>query len=157
KQVTYLNISAAPHTWPILEAQGYRRYSGGVFVALPALQRSEAGEMRLLAAHLQPEAPYERFERDLLAEHAGHRCIGFWCETRDRAHPFVFRPRIVKTVIPCAQLIYCRDVADVVRFAAPIGRFLALRGWPLVVIDANGPVAGLRGRYFDNTMPKFFR
>src|SRR5262249_49851818 len=43
KQVTYLNISAARHTWPILEAQGYRRYSNGVFVAMPALRRSAAG------------------------------------------------------------------------------------------------------------------
>src|SRR3984957_20164330 len=33
KQVTYLNISPAPHTWPILEAQGYRRYSNGIIVA----------------------------------------------------------------------------------------------------------------------------
>src|SRR5579862_3436838 len=38
KQVTYLNVSAVRHTWPILEAQGYRRYSDGVFVAVPALQ-----------------------------------------------------------------------------------------------------------------------
>ena len=157
KQVTYLNISAARHTWPILEAQGYRRYSNGVFVAMPALQRSQAGDMRLLAADHRPVAAHEPFERDLLIEHAGYGCISFWCETRERAHPFVFRPRLVKSVVPCAQLIYCRDVADVVRFAGPIGRFLALRGRPFVVIDANGPIEGLFGRYFDGTMPKFYR
>jgi hypothetical protein len=157
KQVTYLNISAARHTWPILEAQGYRRYSSGVFVAVPALQRSNAGDMRVLAADRIPDAPHELFERDLLIEHAGYGCVGFWCETRERAHPFIFRPRIVKGVVPCAQLIYCRDVADMVRFAGPIGRFLALRGRPFVVIDANGPIDGLLGRYFDGTMPKFVR
>ena len=27
KEVTYLNVSAAPHTWPIIEAQGFSRYS----------------------------------------------------------------------------------------------------------------------------------
>ena len=157
KQVTYLNISAVRHTWPILEAQGYRRYSSGVFVALPLLRRSATGDMHLLAADRQPDAPHESFERALLIEHAGYGCISVWCETRERAHPFVFRPRIVKSVIPCAQLIYCRDVADVVRFAGPIGRFLARRGRPSVVIDANGPIEGLVGRYFDGTMPKFFR
>ncbi len=157
KQVTYLNISAAPHTWPILEAQGYRRYSSGVFVALPALQRSNVGDMRLLAADRRPDAPHEPFERDLLIEHAGYGCVSFWCATRERAHPFVFRPRIVKTMVPCAQLIYCRDVADLVRFAGPVGRLLAWRGRPFVVIDANGPIDGLLGRYFDGTMPKFFR
>jgi plasmid stabilization system protein ParE len=157
KQVTYLNISAAPHTWPILEAQGYRRYSNGVFVAMPAWQRSSVGDMRLLAAGQAPEAPHEPFERDLIIAHAGYGCIGFWCETRERAHPFIFRPRIVKSVVPCAQLIYCRDVADMVRFAGPIGRLLARRGRPFVVIDANGPIEGLLGRYLDGTMPKFFR
>ncbi len=156
KQVTYLNISAVTHTWPILEAQGYRRFSNGVFVALPAVQRSRV-DVRLLAAEQVPAAPHEPFERDLLIEHARYGCISFWAVTGERAHPFVFRPRVVKTVVPCAQLIYCRDVEDVVRFAGPIGRFLAWRGRPFVVIDANGPIAGLVGRYFENTMPKFFR
>ena len=27
-EVTYVNVSPARHTWPILQAQGYRRYSG---------------------------------------------------------------------------------------------------------------------------------
>lgn len=156
KAVTYLNVSAVPHTWPILEAQGYRRYSNGVFVALPAVQRSH-GDVRLLAADQEPDAPHEPFERDLLVEHAGYGCISFWGVTRERAHPFVFRPRIVKTMVPCAQLIYCRDVADLVRFAGPIGRLLARRGRPFVVIDANGPIEGLVGRYVDDTMPKFYR
>jgi hypothetical protein len=157
KQVTYLNISAAPHTWPILEAQGYRRYSSGVFVAMPALQRSRVGAMRLVAADQPPDAPHEPFERDLLLAHGRYGCISFWCATRERAHPFVLRPRIVKNAIPCAQLIYCRDVADVARFAGPIGRFLVRRGRPFVVIDANGPIDGLLGRYVDGAMPKFFR
>jgi len=156
KTVTYLNVSAVPHTWPILEAQGYQRYSSGVFVALPAVQRAH-NEVRLLAADHAPDAPHETFERDLLIAHAASGCISFWGVTRERAHPFVFRPRIVKTMVPCAQLIYCRDVADVVRFAGPIGRFLAWRGRPFVVIDANGPIDGMVGRYFDVTMPKFFR
>ncbi len=157
KQVTYLNISAVSHTWPILEAQGYRRYSNGVFVALPALQRTAAADVRLLTAGQVPDAPHEPFERDLLAAHAEYGCISFWCATRERAHPFVFRPRIVRGVIPCAQLIYCGDVADVARFAGPVGRLLARRGWPFVVIDANGPIDGLRGRYLADRMPKFFR
>src|ERR1700760_3774650 len=62
KQVTYLNISAAPHTWPILEAQGYRRYSSGIFVAAPALQRGSAGDVRLVPAGETPDAPHAPFE-----------------------------------------------------------------------------------------------
>jgi hypothetical protein len=155
KAVTYMNISAVRHTWPILEAQGYQPYGKGIFVALPMLARSAAG--RLLAADLDPGAPYEPFEPGLLRDHAAYGCTSFWCVTPERAYPFVFRRRIVRSVIPCAQLIYCRDVADVARFAGPIGRFLARRGQPFVIVDANGPIAGLAGKYFDETMPKYYR
>ena len=39
KNATYLNISPAPNTKPIVEAQGYTKYGNGLFVATPALQR----------------------------------------------------------------------------------------------------------------------
>jgi hypothetical protein len=69
----------------------------------------------------------------------------------------VFRPRMLKGVIPCAQLVYCRAIDDFVRFAGPLGRFLALRGTALVVIDANAPIPGLSGRYYEGKMPKYFK
>ena len=43
KEVTYVNVSPAQHTWPILEAQGYSRYSEGQFACLPALSLKAAG------------------------------------------------------------------------------------------------------------------
>ena len=58
---------------------------------------------------------------------------------------------------PCSQLIYCRDIADFVQFVAPLGRFLALRGEFLLMLDANGPVTGLVGRFFRDKMPKYFK
>ena len=156
KQVTYLNISPAPHTWPILEAQGYHRYSNGIVVAAPLLRHSEA-DVRLVAADRSPDAPHAPFEHNLMREHVAAGCIAVWGVTRERALPFVFRPRLVKSVVSCAQLVYCTDVADVVRFAGPLARYLAARGWLCMLIDANGPIEGLGGRYFDNTQPRFFR
>ena len=44
-------------------------------------------------------------------------------------------------------MIYCRDIAEFVRFAGPIGRFLALRGKFFILIDANGPIRGLLGTF----------
>ncbi len=158
KNVTYLNISAAPHTRRIADVHGYTRYSDGTFVAVPALSRAPAGiEMRIIDAHVQPDVHFDPHERDLLLEHAGYGCVSLWCVTSERAYPFVFRPRLVKHLIPCAQLIYCTGIEDFVRFARPIGRFLASRGRPLVIIDANGPIRGLVGKYFSDTMPKYFR
>ena len=69
----------------------------------------------------------------------------------------MFVPRRVKGIVPCAQLIYCRDIADLVRFARPIGRFLARHGRPLVIIDSNGPIPGMVGKYFDGKLLKYFK
>jgi hypothetical protein len=158
KNVTYLNISSAPHTRPIVQAQGYTRYSDGIFVAIPVLSRKPAGiRTRIIAAPAEPAAPFEPYERDLLQEHADYGCVSLWCETPERAHPFVFRTRVIKRVIACAQLIYCNDEQDFVRFARPLGLALAGRGWPLTIVDANGPVAGLVGKYFADIMPRYFK
>ena len=46
KDATYTNVSAAPHTWPIIEAQGFSRYCDGVFVAVPMLKDLFGGERR---------------------------------------------------------------------------------------------------------------
>jgi hypothetical protein len=157
KGVTYLNISSIPHTRPILEAQGYVRYSNGVFVALPCLSRASAGPARVIAADAPPQARFEEHERQLLRDHAEDGCMSLWCETPERAYPFVFRVRRVKRFIDCAQLIYCPDVAIFVRFARSLGLYLACRGRPLVILDANGPVRGLVGRYFEGIMPKYYK
>jgi hypothetical protein len=154
---TYLNISSIPHTRPMLEAQGYVRYSNGVFVTLPWLSRAPDGPVRVLAGDQPPRAPFEAHEHELLRDHAENGCLSLWCETPERAYPFVFRARLVRRLISCAQLIYCDDIATFVRFARPLGGYLARRGRPLVILDANGRVPGLVGRYFDDTMPKYFK
>jgi hypothetical protein len=158
KEVTYMNVSAAPHTWPIIEAQGFARYSEGIFVCLPALHRASGGDrVEVFAADSSPTAAVDAFERDILQQHVEHGCVGLWCVSAGRAYPFVFRPRLVKGFIPCAQLIYCRDLADFTRFAGPIGRYLALRGRAVVVVDANGPIPGLIGVFRRGSKPKYFK
>jgi hypothetical protein len=158
KDTTYTNVSAAPHTWPIIEAQGFSRYCDGVFVAVPMLKDLFGGAgVRVFDAGENPTAGFDACEQDILQRHAEHGCISLWCESAGRAYPFVFRPRVVKRAIPCAQLIYCRDVADFVRLAGPIGRYLAWRGKPFVIIDSNGAIPGLIGTFRPGSMAKYFK
>jgi hypothetical protein len=158
KNVTYLNTTPAPHTFPIVQAQGFAQYNDGTFVAVPALQfRSRDARVISAGAEPCPPAHLEPIEQRLLSEHAKFGCTSLWCTTADGSSPFVFRPRLVRGIPGCAQLIYCRDVDDFVRFAGPIGRFLAARGSPLVLIDCNGPIPGLVGKYFRARMPKYFK
>jgi len=158
KDVTYLNVSPAPHTEPIIEAQGFARYCDGIFVTLPMLNGlfGSAG-VKVFDAHQQPQVAFDADEQEVLLQHAAHGCSSLWCATSERAYPFVFRPRLVRAVIPCAQLIYCADIEDFVRFAGPIGRYLAWRGTPIVILDSNGPIPGLVGLYRRGSMPKYFK
>lgn len=158
KDVTYLNVSPAPHTRPIIEAQGFRRYCDGIFVAVAVLNGLFGGPpAAVFEAKRQPGVRFDRRDQEILLQHAAHGCISLWCATDQRAYPFVFRRRLVRGIVPCAQLIYCSDVADFVRFAGPLGRALARRGLPLVIVDANAPIPGLRGWYSRGNMPKYFK
>ena len=92
-----------------------------------------------------------------MSDHAEYGCICLWCVTPETAYPFVFLPRVIKRIIPCAQLIHCPDIQDFIRFAKPIGSYLGMRGRPFVLIDANGPIPGLPGKYFGGKSPKYFK
>ena len=158
KDVTYFNISPAPHTLPILEAQNYRRYSRGVFLAAPVLGSWRPG-IRVAAAtpDLCPGKDLPRGEVELLLAHAGYGCLSLIGTAEGRRHPFVFARRKRFGWLPYAHLVYCREVDEFVRFAGPLGRFVARRGLPLIALDANGPVAGLVGRYAESASPRCFK
>jgi hypothetical protein len=143
---------------PILDVQGYRRFTNGQFVvcAFPSVRRGPQSA-RVVGCRVNPDAQFEPFERDLLLSHSEYGCICLWCITSERAYPFVFLPRIVKRCIRCAQLLYCPQIEDFVRFAPQIGSFLGWRGRPIVLIDSNGPVPGLFGKYFDGVSPKYYK
>jgi hypothetical protein len=148
KNVTYLNTTPAAHTWASVEAQGYTCLSTGQFVCVPLLARPAVGAIRVRdAGHgARPPEGLEPFEVELLASHAGYDCICLVCEYQGTAHPFVFGRRR-KFGIPMAHLYYCRDQTEFGHFAASLGRHLLRCGILFAVLDADGPLPGLIGRY----------
>jgi hypothetical protein len=155
KSVTVLNVTAAAHTLKMVEASGYIKYSNGIFVTIPLLGRMPRDvSIRVVHAQEEPDAPFSPHDRELLLEHADFGCTSFWCVTDEMAYPFVFRSRSLRN-LPCAQLIYSNSVEDLVRFARPIGTYLARKLQLLVMLDANGPVPGLVGTYRIRT-PRYF-
>ena len=158
RNVTYLNISARSGAVPIIEQQGFTRYSSGQFFAVPALQfRSGETQAKVEEVDVLPNVPFEPFERDLLLTHAKWGCICFWCVTRERAYPFVFRPRLFKRIVPGVQLVYCREIGDFARFVGPMGRYLLLRGRFVVRVDSNNPIPGLIGKFVDNADSRYYK
>jgi hypothetical protein len=158
KDVTYLNVSPAPATYPIIEAQGFSRYSDGTIAAVPMLNGLVgAPRAQVFDASQLPEAEFDPRDQQILAEHASYGCVSLWCVANGRAYPFVFRSRLIGGVIPGAQLIYCNIIDDFVGFAGPVGRALARRGMLMVTLDANARLPGLLGYYRGDNRPKYFK
>jgi hypothetical protein len=161
KDVTYFNITPALSTWPILEAQGFQTYCRGLFFSVPALSRSARGmRIEIVTADTAPIAGLPDDELAMLKRHAGYGCLSLVCRTAEETVPFVFFPlRKRRGIIPlpALQLGFCHDVADYVRYAGAIGRHLLWRGSPIVILDANGPVAGLTGVYSEARGRKYFK
>ncbi len=160
KQVTFLNASPADHTLRTVQAQGFERFCDGVFAATPALTtRSWIGKT-IHASRAQDYLP--EFEAALLQDHTARGCLAVILQQDGNLCPVVFRRRVVgqrfKFIgMPCAQLIYARDLEGLGRFSGLIGRYLALRGMPVLLIGANQKIAGLSGKYYEGRTPMYYR
>lgn len=154
---TLINISPAQITLPTIEAQGFMRFSSGVFAGMPALApRSQ--NVRITGVGTGEDAELPAAIWRLLRDHAEYGCVSFVCHGPDGAVPFVFRRHAVRHLpAPCAKLIYCRDVKDIGRFAGSLGQFLALRGMSWIYVATHEPIAGVPGRFFPNKQPMYFR
>jgi hypothetical protein len=149
--VTFFNVSPAPHTWTILERQGFSRFATGRTIAAPALSRPMRGvRVRAADRSIRSAPDLDQKEIDVLSHHVDYGCIALTCEFDSVRYPFVFGTHLRYGFLPVAHLVYCRNLEDFVRFAGPIGRFLLRRGYACVIFDSNGPIRGIFGRHFGN-------
>ncbi len=159
RDVTYMNVSPAPHTWSTVEAQGFQAYASGQAIVFPILSTARETAAVLAIGPGDGEA-CDPADAALLTDHAALGCTSLVVRAGDGAHPFVFLPFRIRSgrfPLPLMQLIYCRDPADFVRFAAPLGRMLLRRGFPGVVLDADMPLAGLVALRRFGHARKYFR
>jgi len=127
-------------------------------VCIPALSPN-AGERgaRILPLGSALPPTCQQHDLKLLEAHRRDGCLALWGVAADQAVPFVLLPHRLRAIVPCAQLVYCRDIGELVQFARPLGRYLLRRGWPALVIDASGPVPGLIGKCFGGKAPKYYK
>ena len=161
KDITYFNVTPAAPTWPILEAQGFQVYCRGLYFSFPVLSRNGRGmRVEAVTPDTASVAGLTDEELSMLKRHAGYGCLSLVCRTADEVVPFVFfslRKRRGIVPLPALQLGFCREIADYVRCASAMGRYLLRRGSPVVILDANGPIAGLVGIYSEARGRKYFK
>lgn len=158
RSVTFVNLSPAPHTRDIIEAQGFQRFSTGWALTLPWIHLGrEPVRVRGFGSGTATAAFTVR-ERLLLEQHHSFGCLCLLVEAKDGWHPFVFTPRRwLGRLVATSYLVYCRDLADYARFAGPLGRTLLRHGIPTVVIDSDDALRRVAGRAISRTQDKYFR
>ncbi len=149
RDVTFTNISPAPHTWSTIEAQGFRAYADGQALLAPALAPAPSPALARRGSPVRVSAEAAGWrglpEAALLDDHLGYGCTCLAVEAADGIHPFVFLPfraRSGRLPLPLMQLVYARDVADFARLARPIGLWLLARGTVGVMVDVGVTVDG---------------
>ena len=161
KDVTYLNVTPAVATWPILEAQGFVPYCRGLHFSLPVLSRGGRGmTIEAVTTATTSVAGLPDADLEMLRRHAEYGCLALVCRTAEAALPFIFfslRKRRGIVPLPALQLGYCRSIADYVGCAGAIGRYLLVRGKPVVIVDATGTLAGVPGLYSEARGRKYYK
>jgi hypothetical protein len=156
--VSYINTSARPSTYKIIQAQGFKKYSRGQFI-LPTLLHvfNARRNINILVNQESSLNKDDISELKLMNLHTQLGSICLWGLRNGRFHPFIFQKKKLKGFLPCAQLIFCRDVGDVSAFIGPLSRHMISRGIFAISIDANGSIPDLRGVYFEGLEPRFYK
>jgi len=159
RDVTYINISPAPHTAPFLEATGFRRFAAGRILFAPLLTRRR-GNARVLKFQVDcAEAKLlSASDRRLLADHAARGCIALVGVKDNVAKPLIFQRRSAAAgLLRGLHVIYCRDNDDLAAFAKPLGWFFARRGLFFCIADADEAIRGLVGKFMRGSSPHYFK
>lgn len=147
------NLSAALHTIKTLDRLNFHPWTTGQFLALDATGRG--GRAMRHDAPGAPEVPAHHAR--VLEDHASLDCRSVVLETDAAPIPLVLLPRRVGRIVPVAQLIYCESLADLSRHGRALMRWARRSGFAGVLIDADGPVPGFRGRYYAGKAAKYIR
>ena len=154
--ITYLNISAASHTFAICEALGFRRYTVGQSLVMPLLIKNKTGSKVKVKAFGRRESGLEVATQKLMEDHQNYGCLCMTAANSGSEAPFIFVRRMLKGFIPVAQLIYCRSNEEFLGHCSAIGKYLAKRGLFLVLLDTSGPLP-IPSLHYPGRSPKYYK
>lgn len=157
KDFTYTNVSPAPHTWDIVEQQGYSCYCSGLFLAAAALKPPRRG---VAIERFDPSRHGGVPNADLLQRHAELGCDVVVAREGQRLTGMIFsrfRIRSGRVPLPAMFVLHAPDRDYLVSIAGNLGWHFIRKAAPFLVMDANGPVAGLVGHFTAKHGRKYYK
>jgi hypothetical protein len=155
-EATVTSLSAAPDTLQTLRRLGFQCWTSGQVVGVGTASTRQARVLDLEAAFA---AGLNEPRASILADHAAMGHLTPCLQVGDTLTPLIFLPRHIERIVPirAAQLIYCARLAELLPHTAIVWRWLARRGYPLIIADSSGPVPGIKGRYYPARSAKYYR
>lgn len=156
--VTYTNLTAPRRPITAIVRFGFEQWTSGQIAgfALDSTSRPDARHTMLKLAEAQSEGLGEEDAR-MLSDHREMGCLVTCLLTADGPEPLVFLKRRIKGVLPCAQLVLCRDESLLHDYGRTIMAWLWRRGHTFLLADCSGPVRGVRGHYFPGRRVRYLR
>jgi hypothetical protein len=161
KTVTYTNVTPAPHTWPIVESQGYTRYCHGLFYAAAILTPPARDVSVMPFAEVSGMTEVRSVANfDMLKRHHELGCKVVIVRDGQSLSGYVFQKYCIRRgriALPALLVLHGPDRQQLVRITGNLGRHFLRHAAPFLVMDANGPVDGLRGFYTSARGRKYFK
>lgn len=154
--ITFSNLSSGQRARQIIKALGFEEYTVGAVIAV-GLGRAPGPKRRIVSLSNAERAGLSPERAEMMRYHQALGCLTFCIEANDRLAAFVFLLRSMRGGFRIAQLIYCERMDDLIDNSRAITVEAWKRGCVAMLVDASGPIRGLKGRYCPNLEPKYYK
>ena len=154
--VTFSNLSPGAHTLETIKICGFTEYTAGMVIAV-GLSRAQGPKRRIASLSDAERSGLSPERAAMMRYHQAHGCLTFCVDDNDRLAPLMFKARSMRAGLRVAQLIYCERLRDLVDNSRAITVEALKHGCAALLVDASGPIEGLKGRYFPGLEPKYYK
>lgn len=156
KGTTFSNLSPGAHTLKTIKMCGFAEYTAGMVIGV-GVARPPGRKPRIVPLTVAGRLGLSPERAEMMRYHQDRGCLTFCVDTDERLAPFMFIARSMRRGLRVAQLIYCERLRDLIDNSWLITLEVWKRGFAALLVDASGPIQGLKGRYYHGLEPKYYK
>ncbi len=154
--LTFSVLSSGADTRKIISICGFTEHTAGVAVGVGVAQ-ARGPKRRIVSLTDAVRSGLSPERAAMMRYHEARGCQTFCVDDNERLAPFIFMKRTMRAGLRVAQLIYCERLPDLIDNSRAITAEAWKRGCLALLVDASGPIKGLKGRYFAGVEPKYYK
>jgi hypothetical protein len=155
--ITFSDLSSGADVQKIIRICGFAECSAGIAIAIGVARARGRNRRRIVSLKDAARSGLSPERAAMMEYHQTRGCFTFCVEDNDRLAPLMFMTRSLRPGVQVAQLIYCERMDDLIDNSRAITVEAWKRGCAALLVDASGPIQGLKGRYFRGVEPKYYK